>query len=266
MAVNPLYLCGTVESVLDLAHAFVTEHCLPVWGGVLADSQRAGRGQLRRQWSSPPGNIYAALRLPLTKLFTSSAAPLVVGALLVDAFALQGIRLLLKWPNDLLLYRASGNGARQGCAVGKAGGVLLEERAGALIAGIGINVASAPSCEHIRTGGLSAACLNDLSHIHIRSKDALLGFWSCLVESFILCYHQWDTLENGAWLARAERHLVWKDGQVLLDDGDLHQGKLLGLTASGGVRLLCAGVEKEFLRGNLSRVHCHVFSKGCLFR
>jgi hypothetical protein len=75
------------------------------------------------------------------------------------------------------------------------------------------------------------------------------------VDSFIICYHQWERLENNAWPARAERHLVWKGEQVLLDDGKRHQGVLLGLAASGGVRLLCDGAEKEFLSGNISPVH-----------
>ena len=266
MPVNPLYLCGTVDSVLNAAHALVAEYCLPVWGCVLADSQHAGRGQLRRKWSSPPGNIYAALRLPRTELFASSAAALVVGTLLAEAFALQGIRLLLKWPNDLLLTRSSGSSVLRRAPAGKVGGVLLEERAGALIAGIGINVESAPSREYIRSEGLPAACLNDLPHIHIRSKDALLGIWSCLVDSFILCYHQWEKLGEYAWLASAERHLVWKDEQVLLDDGERHQGVFLGLAVSGGVRLLCDGAEKEFLSGNVSPLSTSIFSKGCLFR
>ena len=263
MPVNPLYLCGAVDSVLDMAHAFVAEHCLPVWGGMLADSQHCGRGQLRRQWSSPPGNVYAALRLPLTGPFASSAAAPVVGTLLAEAFARQGIRVLLKWPNDLLLCPSSRNGTSQDFPVGKVGGILLEERAGALIAGIGINVASAPSYEHIRAGGLPAVCLNDLLHSNILDMNALLSFWSCLVDSFIFCYYQWEKLGNNAWLASAERHLAWKGEQVVLDDGKPCQGVLWGLAASGGVRLVCDGAVKEFLSGSLSLVHYRVFSKGC---
>jgi BirA family biotin operon repressor/biotin-[acetyl-CoA-carboxylase] ligase len=258
MPAHPLYLCGAVDSVLDLAHAFTAESCLPVWGGVLADSQRHGRGQLRRKWSSPPGNIHAALRLPLTQPFASSAASLAVGTLLVEAFARQGIRLLLKWPNDLLLCSSSIRGT-QAVPIGKAGGILLEERAGALIAGIGINVASAPSCGHIRAGGLPAACLNDLPHVNIHGKGALLELWSCLVDSFISCYRQWEDPGNNAWLVSAEQHLAWKGEYVLLDDGQCRRGMLLGLAASGGVRLVCDGVEEEFLNGSLSPV----ISKGC---
>ena len=256
-----LYFCGIVDSVLDLAHAFVAECSLPVWGGVLAGSQRHGRGQQRREWVSPPGNIYAALRLPHTPLFASDAAALVVGALLAEAFARQNIQLLLKWPNDLLVCAPSGSRARP-LPIGKAGGILLEERAGALIAGIGINVASAPARGDIREGGLPGACLNDWSHVNIRTKDALLDFWSCLVDSCVLCYHHWARLGNNAWLASAEQRLVWKGERVLLDDGERHEGVLSGLAPSGGVRLVCNGVEKEFVHGTLSPIPCRLFCEG----
>jgi len=265
MSTPPLYLCGTVDSVLDLAHTFTAEFCLPIWGSILAGSQRFGRGQLRRGWISPPGNIYGALRLPLVAPFTASAASLVVGTLLVEAFMWQGIRLSLKWPNDLLLVSSFGSGTFRGFSAGKVGGILLEERAGALIAGIGINVASTPSCEHLREGSLPAACLNDLPHIAIQDMDVLPYIWSCLVDAFIFCYRHLEKFDNEAWLRSAEQHLVWKGEQVLLDDGECHQGVLLGLAASGGVRLLCDGIEKEFLSGNLSSIHRSIFSKGCLF-
>ena len=263
MLASPLYLCGAVDSVLDTAHAFTAESCLPVWGSVLAGSQRHGRGQIRRTWSSPPGNIYAALRLPPTGAFASSAAAIVMGTMLAEAFVQQNITLLLKWPNDLLLCAPSGGGAPQGSTLGKTGGILLEERAGSLIAGIGINVASAPSCGHLREGGLPAACLNDLPHVNLQRPDALLGLWACLVSSVIFCYHQWEKLGSSAWLVSAERRLAWKGAQVLLDDGELHRGILLGLAASGGVRLACDGVEKEFVSGNLSRVPMSCDSEGC---
>ena len=252
MPVTPVYLCGTVDSVLDAAHGFAAEGCLPVWGSVLAGSQRHGRGQLRREWASPPGNIYAALRLPLTKPFASNAAALVVGTLLAEAFARRGIELLLKWPNDLLLCAAPGNGRFRDCPLGKTGGILLEERAGALIAGIGVNVASAPACGHIRAGGLPAACLNELPHVSILGQDALLDIWTCLVEAFMFCYHQGMALGDHVWPAMAEQRLVWKGENVLLDNGGRRRGILLGLAPSGGVRLDCDGVEKEFCSGSLS--------------
>ncbi|MDR2696676.1 MAG: biotin--[acetyl-CoA-carboxylase] ligase [Deltaproteobacteria bacterium] len=263
MPATPLYLCGCVDSVLDTAHELTAQSCLPVWGGVLAGSQRRGRGQMRRTWSSPPGNIYAALRLPPAGPFASGAAALFAGALLVEAFAQRGIRLLLKWPNDLLLCAPSGGGASREDPRGKMGGILLEERAGALIAGIGLNVASAPSLGLIREGGLPAVCLNDVPQVAIQGQDALLEFWACLVESFIFCYHQWKKLDKSAWLASAEQRLAWKGAPVLLDDGEPCPGVLLGLAASGGVRLACDGAEKEFVSGSLFPAPLSSNCEGC---
>lgn len=48
-------------------------------GSVLALSQRSGRGQLGRNWVSPEGNVYAALRLPQSHPFTGTAAAPAVG-------------------------------------------------------------------------------------------------------------------------------------------------------------------------------------------
>jgi len=264
MPATPVYLCGTVGSVLDLAHAFAAESCLPVWGSILAGCQRSGRGQLRREWISPPGNIYAALRLPLVEPFASGAASLAVGALLVEVFEPQGIRLLLKWPNDLLLELPPSTSVPQEFMFGKAGGILLEERAGVLIAGIGINVASAPFHECIREGGLPATFLNCLPNVSILVMEELLDLWYSLVDSFIVCYRQWGRIGNNDWLASVEQRLVWKGEPVLLDDGAFHRGILLGLSDLGGVRLLCDGVEKEFLSGNLSSVHHRIFFNECL--
>jgi len=254
MPASPLYLCGAVDSVLDTAHALAAEACLPVWSSVLSGSQRCGRGQLRREWASPPGNIYAALRLPLAKPFAGNAAALIVGTLLADAFAMMDIPCLIKWPNDLVLHTARGNASARNSPLGKTGGILLEERAGALIAGIGINVASAPSCGQIRAGALPAACLHDLPQVSQRGQGAPFEIWTCLVDAFMFCYHQNMARGFHAWQANAEQRLVWKGEAVFLENGERRCGILLGLAASGGIRLDCDGVEKEFCSGSLSSV------------
>jgi hypothetical protein len=82
------------------------------------------------------------------------------------------------------------------------------------------------------------------------------------VDSFVLCYHHWARLGNNAWLASAEQRLAWKGEGVLLDDGERREGVLAGLAASGGVRLVCNGVAKEFVHGTLSPVHCSLFCEG----
>jgi BirA family biotin operon repressor/biotin-[acetyl-CoA-carboxylase] ligase len=113
----------------------------PLW--IAATEQRAGRGRHGRQWTSPPGNLYASLLL-----IDPCEAPLapqlgfVAGLALHEAVeSLTGLgppRLSLKWPNDLLLDGA------------KLSGLLLEGHplgAGSLavIIGFGVNVAFAPT-------------------------------------------------------------------------------------------------------------------------
>jgi BirA family biotin operon repressor/biotin-[acetyl-CoA-carboxylase] ligase len=114
----------------------------PLW--VVAGEQRAGRGRHGRQWSSPPGNLYASLLL-VDPCEPASAPQLgfVAGLALHEAVeSLTGIgspRLALKWPNDLLLDGA------------KTSGLLLEgHRVGArsslaIVIGFGVNISVAPT-------------------------------------------------------------------------------------------------------------------------
>ncbi len=106
---------------------------------IVARSQNAGRGRHGRQWSSPPGNLYASLLL--VNPCEPALAPqlgFVAGLALHDAAArvtgLAAPRLALKWPNDLLVDGA------------KCSGLLLEGESGAgrfaVIAGLGINITS----------------------------------------------------------------------------------------------------------------------------
>ncbi|WP_262030969.1 biotin--[acetyl-CoA-carboxylase] ligase [Microvirga sp. Mcv34] len=111
---------------------------------IIAAEQLAGRGRHGRQWSSPPGNLYASLLL-IDPCDMPSAPQLgfVAGLALHEAVeAVTGIgapRLALKWPNDLLLDGA------------KLSGLLLEghrlQPNGPLsiVIGFGVNVAFAPT-------------------------------------------------------------------------------------------------------------------------
>lgn len=111
---------------------------------ITAAEQLAGRGRHGRQWSSPPGNLYASLLL--VDPCEAAIAPqlgFVAGLALHEAVeAVTGLgapRLALKWPNDLLLDGA------------KVSGLLLEghrlQQNGALaiVIGFGVNVAFAPT-------------------------------------------------------------------------------------------------------------------------
>jgi BirA family transcriptional regulator, biotin operon repressor / biotin---[acetyl-CoA-carboxylase] ligase len=104
---------------------------------VHADQQTAGRGRLSRRWSSPPGNLYLSIVLrlgvpPARRMEIGFVAALAV-ADAVEALLPRHVRVVLKWPNDVLV---------QG---GKIAGILLEDAQDALILGIGLNVLQAPS-------------------------------------------------------------------------------------------------------------------------
>lgn len=135
---NPavLYEAMDISSVLDLSFQLLREGRFPAFSGVVARSQTKGRGRHGRVWVSPPGHLYASLRLPDGPPYEGSLAPIALGYELSEALerTLQ-VKTLIKWPNDLLLERK------------KVAGVLLECREGAVVAGVGINLKAPPQVE-----------------------------------------------------------------------------------------------------------------------
>jgi BirA family biotin operon repressor/biotin-[acetyl-CoA-carboxylase] ligase len=108
---------------------------------ITAGAQTSGRGRRGRDWTSPPGNLYASLRLENPAPSRRAAELCFVAALaLSDAVAATAPRaaasLALKWPNDVLIGGA------------KVAGILVEavheaDRFAAAI-GCGVNVAHHP--------------------------------------------------------------------------------------------------------------------------
>lgn len=102
---------------------------------VLAEEQTSGRGRQGRAWHSPRGEgvfLSVILRPPVDAMEVARLT-LVTGVAVVEAAQeTTGIRLGLKWPNDLLYHGA------------KVGGILTENTGGgAVIVGIGINTSQA---------------------------------------------------------------------------------------------------------------------------
>ncbi len=166
---NPVLCVGPCGSSLDVAWAFAAAGLLPPFASVLALTQDKGRGQMRRDWISPPGNLYAALAWPADATGDMAVmASVVVGACLADALTARGFFAKVKWPNDVLLENR------------KVAGILLEERGGAVLAGIGINLAFAPDATLFRRDHAAAAgALRELGEIPgadtVFSSAALLG-------------------------------------------------------------------------------------------
>ena len=129
-----------VEREIDSTNAALKRRALSedIHGVALfAETQSAGRGRLGRVWVSPPkSNIYLSLGWrtglePLELAGLSLAAGCAIGEGLERNF---GLKMQLKWPNDLYL------GGR------KCGGVLIDlvqssNQDWTIVVGVGLNVA-----------------------------------------------------------------------------------------------------------------------------
>lgn len=226
-----VYIFGHCVSSLDVGWHLVERDCLSPWDSVLALSQWDGRGQLRRNWSSPAGNIFAALRIPWPPgktLLSNDLTGMVTAYAIIRAFEQMGLRLELKWPNDLLLN-------------GKVGGVLIEERQRILLAGIGINLAYTPNtgAQTLQASNLSA---------YLQNKGPL-AIWTQLAKGIRGCFLQeLACLTEEALIERMDAVLAWKGKKVrVVDMADKAAPlcgpyKLAGLAPAGGLYLApCEG-------------------------
>lgn len=114
----------------------LAERGAPEWTVVAAGHQTAGRGRMGRSWASAPGKaLQFSLVLP-PQLVPADAplAALLAAVEMADAcLDVAGVRVVSKWPNDLLASER------------KLGGILLEAKVSSgaleyLILGIGVNV------------------------------------------------------------------------------------------------------------------------------
>lgn len=135
-------------------------------------------------------------------------------------------------------------------------GILLEERAGVLLAGIGINVAWAPPAETLRAGAaMPAKAL--VSGLEKSQKIFLTAesLWYQLVNCLFCEYSTGGSLKKN-WKDLAESFLLWRGSCVCLDDGDeVVEGILTGLCHDGGLCLSRNGRQEVFYSGSLRLSH-----------
>jgi len=126
----------------------------PVW--LVADIQTAGRGRRGRPWTSELGNLFATLVLPNPAPAANLAQLCFVAglalrdAVLAAAPQIAPDRLVMKWPNDLLLDG------------GKLAGILVEGASdssgkGAAVIGFGVNCLHHPDDLPYRATSLEEA-------------------------------------------------------------------------------------------------------------
>jgi BirA family biotin operon repressor/biotin-[acetyl-CoA-carboxylase] ligase len=105
---------------------------------VIAGEQTAGRGSRGRAWRSPPGGLWLSALYRPRQAAGVELMSLRVGLAVAEAIeaVAPGLRVAIKWPNDLILDHR------------KVGGILCEARwqgaaLGWVVAGVGVNVANA---------------------------------------------------------------------------------------------------------------------------
>lgn len=235
---------GEVSSTFDQALELATEGRLPIWDSVIAISQTDGRGQMRRRWNSPPGNLYATIRLPDEAPFNDTAGTVATGALLANALRGFGCEALLKWPNDIVVKKGKG--------YGKISGILLEERGDLLLAGIGVNVSVAPEfVAPAEEGALPAAAMARACCADPPTPPLL---WQALVRHFYSAYKN-GSFFSSIWKDVANELLLWRGQRVILRDGDQSlEGRLEGVGAKGGALIGSEGGVREMLSGRICPV------------
>jgi len=222
---SSILVVGACDSSLDVAWTLAGAGLLAPFASVLAVNQRQGRGQLRREWSSPAGNIYAAWILPEAPNEQIAAmAPILVGACLAEALAERGFSAQVKWPNDLLIEGS------------KVGGILLEERGGRTVAGVGLNCASAPDAASLRRDHAASATMLQA----FGSVPGAVTLWAGLVQSGQTCYRDSVMLSDTAERTRlTSRRLAWIGRKVVVRgaEADGFVARIEGLAEDGGLRL-----------------------------
>ena len=113
----------------------------PIGSSLSARSQTNGRGRYNREWVNAADLLACSWKLPLSKILSPGATQIILGYLVKQS--LESIqptnkktRVILKWPNDLIIVAND--------RWGKVCGVLLESvsigNETTMVAGIGINI------------------------------------------------------------------------------------------------------------------------------
>lgn len=218
---------------MDAASTLVEKRELKYWDSVVARVQTMGRGQLRKGWISPAGNLYASLRLPMVWPFASTLGAVATAALVLPALETLSGDLFIKWPNDIV---AISDGK-----IKKLAGILLEEKRGALIAGIGVNL-DAPDIE---SDGLALPPIGLYGSRSDLPRLSPLEIWIKILASIRSATALYSLDFIG-------RKLLWRDQEVEMIDGDQRlAGIFRGINEEGGAILETPGKFLTFFSGSM---------------
>src|SRR5919198_6236063 len=215
----PVHRFELVSSTMDLVHELAQDGA-EVGTVVVAEEQTGGRGSRGRAWHSPRGGLWLSILLRPEGKGPVELLALRAGLAVTRALERAGLsrRVLLKWPNDLMI------GER------KLGGILCEARwhgevLAWVVVGLGLNVRNplVPELEHAAT-------------TLARESQGITP--ESLVEPVVA---QLRSLESGGpTLLPAEladlRGRDWLDGRTLLQP---IAGQAAGVSAEGALLVRC---------------------------
>lgn len=207
----------SIDSTMHRAAELAAEGC-PAGSIVGADVQTAGQGRLGRTWHSNDGGLYFTMILrPRVEMRDLPMVTMAVGVAVADALQMfAGVSVDLRWPNDVMV------GER------KLVGILAQWHAGAVLAGIGLNVSQSEFPEDVKNIATSLAHETDRIH----NKQVLLKAIAASVDTHIEILETSGVTAILRLFANASSYVSGKRVKVELPGGDV-TGTTAGLTPDG---------------------------------
>ncbi len=225
----------------DLLTRLGRGECVPEGYWLRARSQTGGRGRLGRKWESPTGNLFCSTVIALRDGDPPAHSLSFVAGLAVFDTLRRSLftttKVELKWPNDALVHGA------------KIAGILLERVGDHVVAGIGINVCTAPEIP-----GRKTTTITYENGKHGGNVSLVL---SILVDELAKRLRHWRefgliaTLD--AWTAAA--HPIGTMLTVTIDGDEAVTGSFVGLDETGALLLrLANGAVRTIHAGDVSMI------------
>lgn len=197
----------------------------------IAYSQNAGRGRMQRSWVSGVGGIYLSLAFPAVERTPQHAEELGSLALVTALAVARAYRTILfeagrgdlaralsiKWPNDVYLNDK------------KIAGILIEQKAGVLIIGVGLNNRRPQESD----ASLQGVYLTDVD-VTVHRKQLALAF----LDDFENVYSSWKTSGFIAFLSeytKAERNVCQQVTVYDQTGAEVDSGYCVGFSDQGAL-------------------------------
>ena len=214
---------------------------------LVAINQTAGRGRLGRHWHSAPGSsLTFSLALPLARADWSGLS-LAVGLAVAEALDPDGLRLGLKWPNDLLLAETDESAGQPLRPGRKLGGILIESvtvgAQRAAVIGIGINVLPQAAAE----ADYGMAALAELRP-EATPQDTLARIGEPLARALLAFERDGFAPLRSAYARRD----VLAGQRVRTTDLAMPEGVADGVDADGALRVTAGGQTHRVVSGEVS--------------